>query len=378
MNHAGKTPESPLTATTVQLRKSAIAAAGKYDYQKLTHKREGFLECSMEEGKEDLHITYDITGMKKFTEIMKEKKQTKLLALIDIVKFLELRQHYEFSLDPENLFYDVHKKVFVMQRDVYPKGTDCDPDKFLEEYKALTGCVLHKKYTYHDYNDGGLDLLKKDKFLSVIYNCETPEEIHHALLKEYDRFLAENKAKKMEVTRKRFKRNTAILVINSVLLAAGIGAGAWFAVWVWPYSQAVNAAQNAWLESDYMSVTDALEPVAVSRMDIHQKYILAESTVRSESLTDEQKENILSAFSLTGDEKVFDYWIYIGRLEPEKAVDIALQMSDDQMLLYAYMKQKYMIEIDTGLQGEEKSTALNAIEEKINELAKMYDTEEPD
>lgn len=47
----------------------------------------------------------------------------------------------------------------------------------------------------------------------------------------------------------------------------------------------------------------------------------------------EQKDNILEQITLDGDEKMKEYWIYIGRLEVQKAQDIAMVKSNDELLL---------------------------------------------
>ena len=59
-----------------------------------------------------------------------------------------------------------------------------------------------------------------------------------------------------------------------------------------------------------------------------------------------------------------------------EAIDIAMQQSDDEMLLYAYMKQKSMIETDSSLSGEEKTQELEKIAQKMQPLMEKYDTEE--
>ena len=59
-----------------------------------------------------------------------------------------------------------------------------------------------------------------------------------------------------------------------------------------------------------------------------------------------------------------------------EAIDIAMQQSDDEMLLYAYIKQKSMIETDSSLSGEEKTQELEKIAQKMQPLMEKYDTEE--
>ena len=71
--------------------------------------------------------------------------------------------------------------------------------------------------------------------------------------------------------------------------------------------------------------------------------------------------------TLNDTESKLDYWIYLGRSDTEQAADIALRLSDDQLLLYAYMKEKAITEENTELTGAEKSDKLNEITKKQEE-----------
>ena len=89
-----------------------------------------------------------------------------------------------------------------------------------------------------------------------------------------------------------------------------------------------------------------------------------------------QKENILQKLPINGEEKLMEYWIYIGRLLPLEAENIALQRSDDELLLYAYMLEKDLTETDTQMTGEEKAAKLEELNGKIEKLAEKYVEEE--
>ena len=79
--------------------------------------------------------------------------------------------------------------------------------------------------------------------------------------------------------------------------------------------------------------------------------------------------------TLNDTESKLDYWIYLGRSDTEQAADIALRLSDDQLLLYAYMKEKAITEENTELTGAEKSDKLNEITKKMEPLMEKYETE---
>ncbi len=52
-----------------------------------------------------------------------------------------------------------------------------------------------------------------------------------------------------------------------------------------------------------------------------------------------------------------------------------MQLSDDELLLYAYMLDKSQTESNTTISGEEKEQSLKDIQSKIDELTKKYDIE---
>ena len=92
--------------------------------------------------------------------------------------------------------------------------------------------------------------------------------------------------------------------------------------------------------------------------------------MKCENLTEEQKTNILTAVEIQGNEKILDYWISIGRLDIESSKNIAQQISDDQLLVYAYLKEKYILEADTDLSGDEKTARLKTLDDQIQALTK--------
>lgn len=360
----------------LDVRKSALTAKNTYDYKKLTYDRNGFLKCTIDEEKEELHISYDIADKIPFADIRKEPETVRLTILLDVLHLMEAGETYKFSLAPENLYYDIQGRVYVMERDVYEPGTKFLEEVFFEAYKALIGYSLQDKYSYEDYLQGGMELLKKDTFLNKVYEKETLWEAAECLKEEYETIKAWKAANCMEVDKKKWKRTQVLLAAFFVLfLGAGIGLS-YYLFYKEPYNQAVIEADNAYLEKDYLGTIDALAEISISRMELHQKYMLAVSFVRTESLTDAQKDNILANVSLNGNVKYMEYWIYLGRLQVTEAEDIAMQMSDNQLLLFAYLKEKYLIENDASLSGEEKTAMLSDMEEKIEALASQYQTEE--
>lgn len=356
------------------IRKSRLNASNEFEFRKLTRAQEGFLNCSMEEEKESLVMTYEVQNLFPWGGIRREKKELMISALIDVGKLEQRAKTYRFTMAPENLFYDIQGRAYVKTRDVYGAEVGYSQEEFLREYKSLIGCTLIKKYKFEDYDKGGLDLLAEDKFLSEILECTDVDQILDRLHEEYFRYRKIHGERFVEVSKAKNRGSKIALGITGVLAAAGMIFLGWLLLWERPYREAVIAANEAYLQSDYNGTIEAMKNVEVGRMNVYQKYILAFSCVRCESFSDANMRNILNTISLNGDENIMEYWIYINRLDTEKAADIAMQESSNQLLFYAYLKEKAVIENDASLSGREKNERLSAIESKLKPLEQEFST----
>ena len=359
-----------------KMRKAEMAAQNNYDWGKLVFPRNQFLESSYQEEREEVIFTYDITGYQEFTEIKKEKRETVIVNLIDCARLEEVSHSYKIELNPENIFYNLHNQVAVMFRDVYGKGEEFREDEFLNQYRALVGFALQDKYSYEDYRDGGMELLNKDKFLEKIAKQEKLEEIVTCLREEYERLVEEAVTTKITINKRKYRRNKIFLAITSVLVVVLAGVLGYEMLWEKPYQDAVIEANKSYLKINYSGVIEAFRDTDTSRLSVYDKYILAYSYVQSENLTEEQKKNITSALSLETNEKVLDYWIALGRLDVSEAENIAQQVSDNDLLLYAYLKEKNMLEADTSVSGEEKVSRLDELSNKIEQLSNIYEEDD--
>lgn len=250
------------------------------------------MNCSIEEEKESLSITYGIQNLYVFSSIKKEKRGLMITALIDAGRLWDIAKHYRFSLEPDNLYYDIQGRVYVKTRDVYATEEETTEKEFLDKLKSLVGCTLGKKYKYEDYYNGGLDLLKNDKLLGEIFECDEIEQVVDKLHKEYERYTSEHKEKFVEISRHKNKSRKISLAILSLVVVASLGLLGYVFLWERPYEQAVIAAHEAYLQSNYNGTVEAMKYVEVERMNNHQKYILAVSCVKCESFSDDNMNNI--------------------------------------------------------------------------------------
>lgn len=357
------------------VKKSELQAQTAYDYRKMTYPNERLLSCTIEEETESLEITYSVGSYYPFVDIRTQTKQERLRILIDVGGLMTLREEYTFSLAPDNLYFDDNARVYIMSRDVYTRD-EGKGNVFLEEYKALIGYSMQKKYNYEDYLKGGSDLFQKHKFLQTIEAFDEVGEIRNYMEAEYRKIAEDMRLRKIPVNKNGYLWSRIYIGISILLIIAGTAALSYYYLIQRPRIEARLQAEADYIRGDYIQIINDLSDLSMQHLAYDQKYILSIAYVRMESLTAEQKQNILDKLPIGGDEKLMEYWIYIGRLNPLEAENIAMQKSDDELLLYAYMLEKDLTETDIEMTGEEKAAKLSELEGKIKKLAEKYETDE--
>lgn len=353
---------------TEVIKRSSLHASSRYDLHKLQSAGEHFLPITIQEREEELEFTYDSKRMRSFTEIRQESVEVILNILIQMARFATDREKYDFSMEPANLYYNSNGRVCIKTRDLSSQ----QEDSFLASYKALTACALTGKYSYQDYLEGGEEFFGSIPTTRFLLAVTTVMELEESLEKYKEEHLHIQKSKHITVSK------TSNLIWKT---AAGVFAVATIVLGIYGYRQffqqmphltAVSKGNNAYIEGDSVALIDALKPVGLEAMDKHQKYILAEAYLQSENLSNEQKENRLEKLSLSSNEKELEYWIMLGRMEAAAGEDLAMQLSDDELLLYAYLKDKAQVQSDTKLAGSEKEERLADLQGKIDSLKEEY------
>ena len=321
--------------------------------------------CTVTEGTEDFTLTFDVEGLKSLAEKKDYARVDRYRLLYNCAELHCLTDEFTVSLSPDNVYLDINLKPRILRRDV---GKTSD-EVFLAEYKALIGCVLDPKYSFEDYNKGGKDLYKR-RSLKAICRKETLEEIQTALLERYEQERTYIENNMTSINRKRLRRYRVMAPILLTVAALCAALAVYLYFFKLPFAQKLIDGNSAYLSSDYLSVQEAMEGIEVSRLPAESKYILARSYVISEGLNSAQKENILSMLTPKTDAIYYDYWIELGRLNFESAIDVAQRIGDDQLLLLAYIKYEAFLETDTySLSGDEKAEKIQSLRDKIEKMS---------
>ena len=330
----------------------------------LTHPANGLMACIIEETEDSVCFIFNSQDLEPATAVLEKPEMDKLRFLANCAELEVLNVEYAFSMCPDNLLADINLIPKVMQRDV----VTAESTPFIQAYKALVGSVLQPKYKYEDYLNGGEVYYKKSKLLAKLTEPETVAEIRANLLAEYLRILQETNATKKLVP------ITSILAcrIAIPLLAVALVAVTFFAVRMRyvdiPFRDSVVTASAAYIDSNFLVVQQALKDYDVSELSIETRRFLSRSYVATEALSEAQRQVILIGLAQRTEPIIFDFWIHLGRLNFDYAIDIAQRLGDDELLLFAYVKQDVFVRHDLSIPGEERQELLSNIERNIDRI----------
>lgn len=357
------------------LKRSQLHARDYYDYEKLKAAGEHFLECWYEEDGEDICFGYETDGKKPLEEILKEEKEMKYRLLINFAGLKEAYMRYQIPFCMEELYYDDNYLLYVRERDLYEPGKGGTEKEFLNIYKAFAGGILSRRYDVQKLLESGIEILKGEKGFQKIYECETVQDVKEEIQRRKEE-LAENTRRMFRMVSKRGFFIWRFTAVAAVILTLALGAGTfYFGKLVIPKQEAVIAANQDYIVNDYVGCIDSLASLMPEEMDRNTKYILAASYARSESLKQEEISVIVEKLSPESNEKELDYWIYLGRRELQEAENMAMALSDDKLLVYAYMKEADILEGNTAMDGAGKKERLDALEQEIEKLGEKYKPE---
>lgn len=366
--------EAKETVLEKRVKKSELVADNARAYEYITSDELGLLPCRMEEEDEDILFSFDIDDKYPFSELVNEELECKYRFLQNFEKMQEAWQNYVLPMEEENIYYDANFMPYFAFRDV--KTTDEEDLTFFEEYQYLTAGILNKKYTYTQVKESGMEILRKDKSAAWVLACESLEELYSTIKENAEQLHEENKYQKIRIEKKKYQLGTRITAGIFGVLVLLLIITSYQSLVVLPRNKAIIRASRAYTIENYVDCIDQLKDIKPEQMDTYTKYILAVSYARSEALEKEELTNVLDRLSIYSNEIELEYWIAIGRSDFERAENVSKALSDDKLLIYAYMKELNYLEGNVMMDGEEKQTRMNELSNAITEIGKKYTEEE--
>ncbi|MGL6059034.1 MAG: type VII secretion protein EssB/YukC [Culicoidibacterales bacterium] len=347
-------------------KKSQLGASTEYERYQLERKSEYLLDCKITKNNDEYEFEFQKTYEEEFSSIHNLGILNKYQILMNVIKLLPDVKKLNISLDPSNLLIDTNLTVKAIMRDIY-SDTEYSEIDFLNKYRALIGYSLQDKYSYNDYYSGGIQLLQKHPLTRKYLDVETLLELNEILHQEYNEAKQKSAQTIIEVDKNKYKKiqsYTKWITIISLLMGIFL---LYFGVFRLNEEKTFNLANEAFIKLDYLTVNSELSKIQINRMNFNTKYIITVSTIKSEALSEEQKNNILAVIGSNTDERILDYWVYLSKYQVSEAIDVAKQLGNLEYQAYAYMKEKAMVEADSTLNGQER-------EEKLHEITQNIDT----
>ena len=351
------------------IRNSEVTVA-KEKRSFLTYPANGLAPCTLEETEDSINLLFSTQGCEIAESILKKQKLEQLRFLANCASLETLIEEYDFALSLDNMLVDINLIPSLLVRDAKKSNSG----EFFPIYMSLIGSVLLPKYKYEDYLQGGQVHYKKNKLLNELSTKQTADEIKTCLLTEHHNLLQEQNTTKKLVRKRNVWLSRITIPLLSIALAAVIFFGGHMFLVDIPFRDSVITANTAYINGDFLSVQAALRAHDLPALSVETRYFLSRSYVSTEALTETQRENILIGLAQRTDPIIFDYWILLGRLRFGEAVDIAQRLGDDELLLFAYLKQEAFVRQDISMPGEYRTELLAYLERHIDRLNEARDS----
>nr|WP_155891585.1 type VII secretion protein EssB [Heyndrickxia acidiproducens] len=278
---------------------------------------------------------------------------------------------------PNNLVFDdnlIPYGIYRGIRGLLPPFT-YDETTLLLQYKCLTVALFSKKYQFDELFAGSLNHAKETEFERQVIETEDFDALFRFLHAQYlhEKKTAERTMQTVPKKRFRlFKRLSYIMIAVSILLAVPL---AYYAFAREPYQQHLLSAHRDFLSEDYAGVINDLNSVNPEKLPAAGKYILAYSYVKSENLNDDEKTAVMNNISLKSDTNYLLYWIYNGRGDLNRSLDLAMYIDDPVLIIYAYIKKMEKAKNDPDLSGTERENKVAQYEAKLKSYGEKYGLE---
>ena len=363
-----------LTATILQ---SFTQITNEAELNLLTKENDDFLPVEITHDGEEIHFTFALNerlhDWSKTTALTKVEKLQLLLNVFKFSKYIDSR--YTCILDPQNLFYDDSYLPKMMYRGIINKiePFNFSETEFLLQYKSLIVTTMNHKYQYESLYKGDINLVKNTQFFRDIVQADSLTELEAIIAEAYYKEKSKQQKSMQLVKKTKHAWYGRIALFSSILAAALAVVIIYQTFFVIPYQNQLFKATESFLIEDHNATIQLLEKEKVEQLPQSTKYQLAHSYIQNEPLLKEQKTIILNSLSFKSSENYLLFWIYTGKGEQDKALDIAKALNDTELLIYATQKKLDILSKDTTLSGSEKEELRSELTTKLEEYIKNFE-----
>ena len=311
-------------------------------------------------------LSYSLKDL--IAEDLSEVKRLELAQKMESISFSEHNFKIPF-IHPKNIFLQGSVvKILYFGLEGIMEPIPYTSETFLMTYKALIVSILRPKLDFELLVNGIAAI--SDSLVQDIVACESYDDVIKYIHEAYDKAYQEEKKKKIAVSKLTWRiLSIGIGIFSVAAITLGVVA-AYYHFWSNPIQKATINAQSHFINKQYDSVADDLQGVAVNRLSKEAKFVLASAYVRLDNLSEEQKSSVLNTITPSSEDNLLDYWIYLGKGDYKKSLDLAQNIGDDQLTLHAYTNLYEQTREDKNMNGAEKQKKLGEYRKEIEELSK--------
>lgn len=343
----------------------------------MLHPSDFFTKSTVQEKEDAFLLTYEVVkDNKSFEQVKKLNRNDKLRLLCNIGKLESyLTSRITFFLHPDNMVFDDNLMPLVIYRgvrEIVPPFRMYEDD-FLKQYKCLIIALFSKKYSFDQLYNGSLQHAKDTEFERKINEITDLNQLKEYLFQIYqdEQRRTERTMEIVPIKRFRlFKQLSIIMTVLAILIAIPL---IYFVFIKTPYQENVLASHGEFLANDYGGVISTLQQEDPEKLPMDTKYILAQSYINVENLSDQEKEIILKNISLKSDENYLLYWIYNGRGWFDESIEKAKYMDDPQLVMYGLIKKMEQAKNNPNLSGTEREELVNELQKELETYISDYD-----
>jgi type VII secretion protein essB len=311
-------------------------------------------------------LSYSLKDL--IAEDLSEVKRLELAQKMESISFSEHNFKIPF-IHPKNIFLQGSVvKILYFGLEGIMEPIPYTSETFLMTYKALIVSILRPKLDFELLVNGIAAI--SDSLVQDIVACESYDDVIKYIHEAYDKAYQEEKKKKIAVSKLTWRiLSIGIGIFSVATITLGVLA-AYYHFWSNPIQKATINAQSHFINKQYDSVADDLQGIAVNRLSKEAKFVLASAYVRLDNLSEEQKSSVLNTITPSSEDNLLDYWIYLGKGDYKKSLDLAQNIGDDQLTLHAYTNLYEQTREDKNMNGAEKQKKLGEYRKEIEELSK--------
>ena len=326
-----------------------------------------FCPCGIEEAENGFFFCFAAEeDWQDFAAAAALETEEKFRLLANCAALEAARAHYYFALSPDNLVFDRNLCPRILVRDA--AAEEDTKEDFFRAYRALAASLLSERHTYEDFLAGGERLFRAEKQLSGIALQTDSKELSVYFSAQWESRKKRRREKTVQVSRQRLLLcRIALPLLSIALLALACSFFYWYRI-RFRKAEHLIAAAEAYLREDYLAVGEALRGVKPGE--------LSAEGIFTEGLTPVQREHILAGLHPKSDEETLRFWIYIGQNRFPEALDAAKRRGEEEMQLYALLKEESVLAGDRTKSGQEKEAEERRIKAEIETLRKKMQPEQ--